>query len=59
MRFFIRLFVCQRIEYIEKIPLVAQRDFIMLLKNYFAQFALRIARLSIISLGILSPKFSA
>ena len=28
-------------------------------KNYFAQLALRIARLSIISTGILSPKFSA
>ena len=27
--------------------------------NYFAQFALSVARLSIISLGILSPKFSA
>ena len=26
---------------------------------YFAQFAFKIARLSIISLGILSPKFSA
>ena len=27
--------------------------------DYFAQFAFKIARLSIISLGILSPKFSA
>ena len=30
MRFFIWLFVGKRIEHIEKIPLVAQRDFITL-----------------------------
>ena len=47
-----------RIVVIQKNPLVAQRDFFVF-ANYFAQFALRIARLSMISLGILSPKLSA